>query len=154
MSDIESDQITALLSGILQLGRRLRAERGDSPVSLSGIAILSDLCRYGPMPASHLAERERLQPQSLTRIITALESQGCIERRRSAADRRELIIAVTDRGRQALAEDMRGRRIWLDRAIGQTLSAAERKHLTAAARILLKLAHHEADDAGAEDPSS
>jgi DNA-binding MarR family transcriptional regulator len=84
------------------------------------------------MSASRLAERVRLQPQSLTRIIAAPENQNYIERRRNAVDRRELVIVATESGRQPLADDMRGRSIWLDRAMMQTLSRAE--DLLAAAR--------------------
>jgi DNA-binding MarR family transcriptional regulator len=94
---------------------------------------LSDLCRFGPTSASRHAERERLQPQSLTRIIAAPENQSDIERRRNAVDGRELVIVATERGRQALADDMCRRSIWLDRAMTQALSRAEQKNLLAAA---------------------
>jgi len=86
------------------------------------------------MSASRLAERVRLQPQSLTRIIAAPENQNYIERRRNAVDRRELVIVATESGRQALADDMCGRSIWLDGAMTQALSRAEQKNLLAAAR--------------------
>lgn len=142
MSEAENDPVADVLRAVLSLGRRLRAERGEGAVSLSGIAILATLHRFGAMPAARLAERERLQPQSLTRIVASLESQGLIERRRSEEDRREIVIAITAGGREALADDMSRRRAWLDRAMAQAVTPAEREVLQAAAQIMLKLAHY------------
>lgn len=129
-----------IVHAILALGRRLRSERPRGSASLSTIGLLGTLHRMGPMPANRLAAEERLQPQSLTRLVVALERAGWITRTRSVTDRRELTIAVTPRGRRVLAAELRARRAWLARAIAKTLTAAERAQLLAATDVMLKLA--------------
>lgn len=143
MNGGSEDDVDAILRGVLGLGRRLRAERPAGGVSLSGISLLSTLKRSGPMPAVRLAEEEGLQAQSLSRLIASLERAGCIERQRSQTDRREIVIALTPHGREALAEDMRGRRRWLEQAVGHALTEAERAALLQAADAMLKLARYE-----------
>jgi DNA-binding MarR family transcriptional regulator len=51
-----------------------------------------------------------------------------------------LLIAVTDKGRALLAEDLCARQVWLERAMAANLSAKERKALTTAAQAMMKLA--------------
>ena len=70
------DDTALIVRGVLRLSRRLRAERPDSSVSLSALGILSTLHRSGPMPAARLAQAERLQPQSLSRLIADLLQGG------------------------------------------------------------------------------
>ena len=136
------DYAAAVVRGVLGLGRRLRTERPKGGVSVSGIGVLSTLNDQGSMPAARLAEKENLQAQSLTRIIASLERLECIERRRSESDRREIVIALTQRGREALLDDMRGRRLWLERAMAEVLTEAEREALLSAAAAMLKLARY------------
>ncbi|CAH2601707.1 MarR family transcriptional regulator [Rhodovastum atsumiense] len=150
MSARDNDDAAVLLRGVLSLGRRLRAERPRGGVSLSGIGLLSTLHAQGPMPAARLAKQEGLQAQSLTRLISGLERMGCIERRRSETDRREIVVMLTPRGREVLAEDMRGRQRWLERAMAEALTGAERETLLQAAAAMLRLARHQA--AGDTDP--
>jgi DNA-binding MarR family transcriptional regulator len=139
----EADRDTAaILRAILALGRRLRAERPEGAATLAAISLLGALARRGPMPAAQLAIEERLQPQSLTRLVAGLEAAGLIERRRSEADRRELIIALTAKGQAALAEDLGARQAWLERAMAEALTDEERSTLIAAAAAMLKLAFH------------
>ena len=73
MDSTGGDSAALLLRGILALGRRVRAERPAGALSLSGLGILGSLNRLGPLFATHLAKEERLQPQSLTRLLADLE---------------------------------------------------------------------------------
>ncbi|HWK45595.1 MAG TPA: MarR family transcriptional regulator [Stellaceae bacterium] len=140
MVDMKSEQAAQVLRGVLTLSRRLRAERPEGSASLSGISILGSLHRLGPMPATRLAVEERLQPQSLTRIIADLEDRGWIDRTRNEADRREILIALTPRGREVFADDMRARRAWLADAMAAILTDGERDELLRASGAMLKLA--------------
>ena len=133
----------SILKAVLALGRRLRAERPEGAVTLSALSIIGTLNRLGPIPAIRLAAEERLQPQSLTRLLASLEKDGHITRTRNVADRRELTIALTERGHRLLVEDIRARRAWLVGAMAAALNAPERELLFAAAGPMLKLAFHE-----------
>lgn len=140
MTKDADQEALSLLRAVLALSRRLRSERPDGAVTLAAISLLGTLSRLGPMPAVQLAAEERLQPQSLTRIVAGLQREGLIERRRDPADQRALIIALTDKGRIALADDLRARQAWLRDAMLAALSREERESLIAAADTMLKLA--------------
>jgi DNA-binding MarR family transcriptional regulator len=131
---------SSIVSAVLRLGRRLRAERPASSVSLSQLGVLATLQRLGAMPAARLADHERLQPQSLTRLIAEMQAAGLIVRRRSAADRRTLSIELTPKGRSALAHDIGARRAWLERAMAAALSPTEQALLRLSAELMLKVA--------------
>lgn len=146
MSSSNDTPATLILRSVLLLGRRLRAARSESPHSLSTIAILGTLHRLGPMPAWRLAREERLQPQSVTRIIAALERDGLISRMRSEADRREIELSITPHGRNILSEDIGIRRAWLEKAMDERLTSQERKTLIDASEIMLKLAYAHPED--------
>lgn len=123
-------EVLSILQAVQALARRLRTERPEGAVTLSALSILGTLNRLGPIPAIRLAAEERLQPQSLTRILASLEKGGHITRTRSAADRRQVTIALTEPGRRLLIEDIRVRRAWLESAIAAALSASERELLS------------------------
>ena len=142
MTTVKRDTAERIVRATLGLGRRLRAERPRGSASLSALGILSTLNRLGPMLATRLAAEERLQPQSLTRIIVGLERSGWITRARNPADRREISIALTRRGRGILDVELRARRIWLERAMAAVLTAKERAALLEATASMLKLAGH------------
>lgn len=137
---MEAEQSTLIVRSVLALVRRLRAERPPGSVKLAALSILSTLHRFGPLPGRQLAAEERLQPQSLTRLLGELEAEGWIARTRSKIDRREISIALTARGRRVLADDIRARRIWLEAAMNAALSQAERDALLNASGAMFKLA--------------
>jgi DNA-binding MarR family transcriptional regulator len=143
-----SDDTALIVRGVLRLSRRLRSERPDSGVSLSALGMLATLHRTGPMPAARLAKAERLQPQSLSRLIAQLERAGLIERRPGEQDRRTLILEITAAGRKALSRDMTARRAWLEEAMRGVLMPGEREMLAHAAVAMLRLA-----DEGREEES-
>lgn len=132
----------SVLRAVLALGRRLRAERPPGGVTLAELSILAALRRLGPVPAKRLASEERLQPQSLTRVIGSLEQDHLIARTRSEDDRREILITLTQRGRSVLADDLRARRAWLEQTMVSLLSERERAQLLAGSAVMLKLVGH------------
>jgi DNA-binding MarR family transcriptional regulator len=145
MRNSGTEPVSLLLRGIMALSRRLRTERPPGSLSLSGLGILGTLHRHGAIVATQLAVKERLQPQSLSRLLADLQGARLIARARSQSDRREIHITLTEKGRQVLIDDMASRRAWLDNTIACALTAAERRTLLAAASIMLKLAAYERD---------
>jgi DNA-binding MarR family transcriptional regulator len=129
-----------ILSAVLRLGRRLRAERPQSTVPLSQLSALTALARHGAMPAARLAEIMRLQPQSLSRLIVALEEDRLIARTPGEIDRRTILLEITQAGRAAVRHDLAARRAWLERAMADVLTGEERELLELASPVMLKLA--------------
>jgi DNA-binding MarR family transcriptional regulator len=87
-----------------------------------------------------LADEEGLKPQSLTRLVAGLDASGLVERAPDPADRRNLLITITARGRRALRDAMCERRRWLAEAIADRLSDDERATLVEAAELMLRIA--------------
>jgi DNA-binding MarR family transcriptional regulator len=147
MANRGSEEALVVLRAVLAFGRRLRAERPIGGVTLAELSILAVLERLGPVSARQVAEEERLQPQSLTRIIASLDSKNLISRSRREEDHREIIIALSKRGKTILMDDLRARRDWLDNAMASTLTGPERAQLLAGCIVMLALASHGADGA-------
>jgi DNA-binding MarR family transcriptional regulator len=145
-----SDDTALIVRGVLRLSRRLRSERPEASVSLSALGMLATLQRSGPMPAARLAQAERLQPQSLSRLIAQLDEDGLIKRRPGKVDRRTLILEITEAGRRALSHDMTARREWLEGAMRKMLLPGERATLAHAAVAMLRLADEGAETAAVE----
>jgi DNA-binding MarR family transcriptional regulator len=61
--------------------------------------VMANLGRFGPLNASELAERSSLDKPKVTRALQRLEARGLTERSIVAADRRQVRLALTRRGR-------------------------------------------------------
>ena len=133
---------TVLRISVSRLARRLRAERitkGMEPVlSDTQLAALAALERHSAMTPGELAEHEKVQPPSMTRVITVLEEHGLVVRSPHATDRRQVVLTVTDRGRDLVHQARKLREAWLAKRLRE-LTPAERATLRAAAPILEKL---------------
>jgi DNA-binding MarR family transcriptional regulator len=135
--------------GVMHLGRRMRLERGDDALSPSKLILLGWLARGGPLTPTELAARERMRPQSLTRTLASLEEDGLITRRAGTRDRRQSLVAITDKGRNAVDRDMEQRDIWLATVMAQRLSSTECEMLRLATHLMERLA---ADPPPEEEP--
>jgi DNA-binding MarR family transcriptional regulator len=124
---------------VAQLARRLRAERPAYAISLSKLSVLGRLSRNGPLTATDLAEQERIQPQSLTRLLADLEQRALVTRRQDQSDRRQVIIEITSKGSELLIEDARPQAAWLARAMSTVLSPVEQELLRLAAQLMQRL---------------
>jgi DNA-binding MarR family transcriptional regulator len=133
---------SALRISVSRLARRLRAERlakGLEPgLSDTQLAALAALERHGAMTPGELAEHEKVQPPSMTRVIAALEESGLVIRGPHATDRRQVVLTVTQAGRELVQKSRRLREAWLAQRLRE-LTPAERAALRAAAPILEKL---------------
>jgi DNA-binding MarR family transcriptional regulator len=134
---------TAMRISISRLARRLRVERlglGGTETVLSDIqlAALAALERHGSMTPGELAEYEKVQPPSMTRVIAVLEERGLVRREPHATDRRQVILTVTIDGRDLVQRVRRRREAWLAQRL-QELTPDERQILRAAGPILEKL---------------
>ena len=123
---------------VMRLARRLRTERQDNILGLSQISALSTLARYGPLSPTALAEFERIQPPSMTRVITTLEEYGFATREQHPTDRRQAVIAISDTGMALVDEDRRRRQAWLSGVL-DGLSEEDREKLAAALPIMERM---------------
>jgi DNA-binding MarR family transcriptional regulator len=133
---------TALRISVSRLARRLRAERmakGLEPgLSDTQLAALSALERHGAMTPGELADHEKVQPPSMTRVITVLEERGLVMRAPHPTDRRQVVLTATEQGNAVVQQSRRLREAWLARRLRE-LTPQERALLRQAAPILEKL---------------
>ncbi len=139
--------------GTTRLARRLRMERPETGAPLLEISVLGHLSRRGPMTPGEIAAVERVQPQTLTRTLAALEAGGRISRHADAADRRRSVLSITGTGRQLLAHDMRQRDSWLSLAMADQLTATECRLLALAGELMDRLADAEVTALHAAQPA-
>jgi DNA-binding MarR family transcriptional regulator len=143
----------AVRRGVTRLARRLRTERSADAISLSKLSVLGRLSRGGPLTASDIAGQERIQPQSLTRLLTDLEEQALITRAEDEQDRRQLLIEITPGGTELLIRDARQQAVWLGRAMSSLLSPVEQEVLRLAAQLMQQLADADAPAAASRSES-
>jgi len=134
---------TALRISVSRLARRLRVERlmpelAEPALSDTQLAALATLERHGAMSPGDLAEHEKVQPPSMTRIIAALVDWELVTRAPHATDRRQVILTVTPEGRSLVQRVRRRKEAWLAQRLAE-LSPQERATLRKAAPILEKL---------------
>jgi DNA-binding MarR family transcriptional regulator len=123
----------------MRLTRRLRRERQLRALASAKLMVLGELHRSGERTPGQLAEADRIQPQSLSRTLAALERDGLIYRRRDIHDGRRSWVGLTGEGLEALSDDMAERDEWLGVQIAR-LSPAERAVLMIAGELMERLA--------------
>ena len=132
---------SGLRVAVARLTRRLRSERDPAnELSIGQLSVLGALYRNGACSIGELAAHERVQPPSMTRTVNCLEAEGYVVRRPHATDRRQVVVALADKGSKTLAADRRRRDAWLARRLRE-LTPEERHVLRQAAPILERLAH-------------
>ncbi|HEY4343603.1 MAG TPA: MarR family transcriptional regulator [Parvibaculum sp.] len=147
MSDQKSAGIAAALrEGVTALSRHMRAARPAAGLSATSLIVLSRLHRGGEMTPTLLASLDKMQPQSLTRVLAALEERELIRRVPDPTDGRRVPVRITQAGRLVLREDSRLREAWLSRAL-EKLSPTEREVLRLAADLMQRMAAEEVKDA-------
>ena len=134
---------TALRISVSRLARRLRVERTaqgtpESELSDTQFAALSALERHSAMTPGELAEHEKVQPPSMTRVIAVLEERSLVVRSPHPTDRRQVILTVTGEGRAVVQRVRRRKDAWLAQRLAE-LTTEERATLRAAVPILEKL---------------
>src|SRR5690242_3624890 len=134
---------TALRISVSRLARRLRVERaaaglGEPDLSETQLAALAALERHGAMTPGELAEHEKVQPPSMTRVIAALVEAELVMRAPHPTDRRQVILSATQNGRDLVHRSRRRRDAWLAKRLAE-LTPSERAALRAAAPVLEKL---------------
>jgi DNA-binding MarR family transcriptional regulator len=125
---------------VVRLNRRLRAQRAaEAVVTLTQLSALSSLHQHGPLSPGELAARERVQPPSMTRVITVLAELGFVTRTPHPTDRRQLVVSLTEAGRGYVDAEVSARERWLDERLAE-LSAEDRAVLWHAAQIVDRMA--------------
>jgi len=128
----------ALRDAVGRLGRRMRHQSPHPELSLGQLAALRSLERHRSMTPGELAEHEKVQPPSMTKILARLEVTGYIVRQPHPDDGRQVTVRPSPAGLALLADDRRRRDAWIAQRM-RNLEPEEVAALRAALPVLEKL---------------
>lgn len=137
---ISAVALAATLRGaITMVSRRMRATRPVGELTPGQFSALGSLDLAGAMTPRELADAERVRPPTITKIVAKLEAGGFVQRTPHPTDRRQVILAPTEQGREVLRQARRAREAWLAQRLAE-LTPDERATLRQAAEILDRIA--------------
>jgi DNA-binding MarR family transcriptional regulator/catechol 2,3-dioxygenase-like lactoylglutathione lyase family enzyme len=130
-----------LVRAVAAVSRRMRSGAGSglpSAVTLNTLALLRE--SPGGLTAGSLAAANGIKPQSISRVLAALEREGLACLAEGRGDQRTRLLKITERGVAVLRQAAARRAAWLDAAMDGALDTRERRVLGIAGAILLRLA--------------
>lgn len=140
MKDLDTLDVAARLRACLgPLVRKVRGLREDGDMTLGQASMLARVAQKGPTTVATLAAIEMIRPQSAAQVVLALEAKGYVDRTVDPDDSRRMIVAVTTKGADWVADT---REAWNERfasAIAAELTTAEQRRLAAAIPLLERL---------------
>jgi DNA-binding MarR family transcriptional regulator len=129
----------ALSEALMAIARQLREKSAETlapwDITPAHFRALRTLARHETMRLSELSDRLQIAPRTATEVVDALQARDLVQRRTDPADRRAILVDVTERGADLLAEIRATRGAEAGRIFGR-LGPADRAEL---ARILSEL---------------
>ncbi|WIX84398.1 MarR family transcriptional regulator [Amycolatopsis sp. DG1A-15b] len=125
-----------------QLHRRLRQVDNAGILTPSQSAVLNRLLREGPATQGELAAAEHVRQQSMAATLGVLDELGYLARTPDPADRRRVVISLSDAGRDTVRGIQQHRDEWLAQALLDELSPAELDAVTRVLPLLQRVAEH------------
>lgn len=122
--------VTAVLTAsrlLVAISARSLASVEDS-LTLPQFRMLVVLETRGPMNISRLGEHLDVIPSTAMRMVDRLAAAGMLEREPNAANRREILITLTDKGRNTVHQATERRRAEIARIVA-AMPAAQRTGL-------------------------
>jgi len=96
--------------------------------------------RIGPTTSAELARHEQITAQAMGATLRGLQARGLVERGADPRDGRRVLLALTDAGRQALADKRSACTEQVARALADGFTPSELEQLAVAAPLLDRLA--------------
>ena len=139
---VSAEQLAiSLRESIMRLNRRLRQARAVGDLTFSQLSALTSLQLAGALTPRELADVERVQPPTMTKIVGKLEERGLVLPTPHPTDRRQVILAATEEVRAVHAQFEKARNEWLALQLAE-LTPDERDTLERAAQILQQVARN------------
>ena len=146
----EADEVTvavmAAAQTVLAISARALAQT-DAALTLPQLRLLVVLKERGPVKIVSLASTLAVNPSTAMRMVGRLEAGGLVGRRTNPANRREVIVSLTEQGEGLVDEVMEHRRAEIAALVGR-LPAAQRTGLVPALRALTQAVDAPAPGAG------
>jgi DNA-binding MarR family transcriptional regulator len=133
------DLAKTLREAIQRLNRRVRQARPVGDLTFGQLSALTSILLAGALTPRELADIERVQPPTMTKIVGKLEERGLVIRSPHPTDGRQVILAPTEQGRAIYAQFELARNAWLSEHLEQ-LGPEDRNVLFRAAEIMQQVA--------------
>ena len=139
---LPGDVARNLPRAMVRLRARLRTESAPGAMrwTWSQLSTLGRIAEEGPTTVSALAASEHVRHQSMAETVAALRQAGLVVARSDPTDGRKTLMSVTSAGRKLISNIVPVREAWLEAAVEQNLTPAERRTLLKAADIMERLA--------------
>ncbi|WP_433346688.1 MarR family winged helix-turn-helix transcriptional regulator [Micromonospora sp. CA-111912] len=128
-----------LRDAITRLNRRVRQARPVGDLTVTQLSALTSLRLAGALTPRELADVERVQPPTMTKIVAKLEERGLVLRTPHPTDRRQVILSASEGGQAVLDQFERVRDEWLAHRLAE-FTESDRETLQRASEILQQLA--------------
>lgn len=134
---VDDELAGRLRVAVTKLSRRLRQEAvtGVTPSQESALASIN---RLGRPTLGEVAQAERVQPPTMTRVIAGMEAAGLVSRLADPDDGRVTRVELTRSGRSALERIRSLKTVYLARRLA-LLSPGERERAAALTSLLEEL---------------
>lgn len=109
----------------------------DFGLHIAQLNVIDMLGKLGPITMGELSRATFISPSNTTHTVKKLEAAGLVERQRSTASERKVVVSLTDDGEQLFSKCYPRILMAVEGILEQSLSASERATL---ARLLGKLA--------------
>ncbi|MER5674513.1 MarR family winged helix-turn-helix transcriptional regulator [Pseudonocardia alni] len=129
--ETSDDEVASRLRlAVGRLNRRIRIDGSESlpPLQLSTLVTVE---QHGPLRLSELARREGVTAPTMSRVLSALDDQGMVERAADPGDARGVLVSISADGLDRLREVRSQRTALVARRLDR-LDAAQRAALEAA----------------------
>lgn len=140
-----------LYRALLRVSHLLRHGHGEPELKMAPgqHRVLSTLSRRGSMPQRDLLEEMGLARATLSELLTRLEEKGLIERVRSKADRRAIVVSLTKKGKAASEKAINIESDIADEAFAP-LSAAQKDEMKSMLDAILQSWDNDAEDSASD----
>jgi len=116
-----------------------RQTNDDSDLSLTERSTMGSLYNHDDLPASALAQMEKVTTQSMSQIINHLYELNYIHKTPSEEDKRKVLLSLTAEGKAFVEDRVQRKQEWLAHALHEKVSPAEKDLLMEALKIMTKL---------------
>jgi DNA-binding MarR family transcriptional regulator len=131
----QGGELASTLERLLRLVREV-STAGD--ISSTSASVLARLRRTGPQRVTDLASAEGISQPAMSQLVNRVEHDGLVVRTTSTADRRGVLVEISERGLAVLQARREQRARLLGEALGR-LGAEDRAAIAAALPALARL---------------
>ena len=142
-SDTAGEIVEALAPLLAHQRHRWAARCKAHGLSIVGFHVVSLLEMHGAMPMSRLADELGVALPNATGIVGRLAESGLVQRSSDVADRRIVLVGLTDKGRELIGEMEAGRQERMRRLVG-LLDATQQRRLLQSVKDLHAAARRDA----------